>query len=375
MTQSADTVSATGDTRIRSYRPGDETAILELLETVFHGWPDFDLNCEAIDHWRWRYLEAPANSEHLHVCEAGGRIVGCLHHSPVSMKIGAREYAGHLGGDIAVLKPFRNRGLVGELTGEAAEQRTRSGFWFSYYETPHPHLIQTFKKVAFQLPIQSRHLVRVNDIALHLAGQNRIRRWFKSCTFEASQLLNTLQYFQHKGRINSELKLSRVTSFDARYDEFWERISPHYQLIIRRDSDFLNWRYADERAGDFRVICAQDEQRLIGYIVLRINRHDANYPEAFVVDLLCEPGRDDAARTLLAAGLDYFDGQHINVVNCIIPQLHPYRKILGANGFLDSGTRTIVFLRANKPMEQQMAELDRMAPGEAYYTYGDIDAF
>jgi hypothetical protein len=360
-------------TRVRSYCPGDEMPIIELLEDVFEGWPSFDLDCESIDHWRWRYLESPANSRHLFVCEASGQIVGCLHHSPVTMQIGGQDYPAELGGDIAIQKQFRDRGLVAEFAKSAMHQRNLAGMWFTYFETANPKLIRTYKKSAYQLPIHSRHLLRVHDAARHLSRQGHSHHWFKSVVFKALGVFNRLQHFLRRERTSSDLKLSRITSFDDRFDTFWERLSPHYRLIVRRDREFLNWRYADTRAGNFCVICAEDEDQLVGYIVLRVNRQDVDYPIGYVADLLCEPGREDVAHSMLANSLDYFDQHSVNAVHCLVPQLHPYRKIFGAHGFLDTRERRIVFLRANKPMEQQMAALERIAPGEVYYTYGDID--
>jgi hypothetical protein len=33
--------------RIRSYQPGDEIEIVQLLELVFDGWPKLDLSCDS----------------------------------------------------------------------------------------------------------------------------------------------------------------------------------------------------------------------------------------------------------------------------------------------------------------------------------------
>ena len=47
---------------IRSYQPGDEEEIVELLELVFGGWPKLDLNCDSINHWRWKYVDYPSGN-------------------------------------------------------------------------------------------------------------------------------------------------------------------------------------------------------------------------------------------------------------------------------------------------------------------------
>ena len=44
---------------VRPYQPGDEEGLVELLDLVFAPWPDRDLRCTAVEHWRWKYLDNP----------------------------------------------------------------------------------------------------------------------------------------------------------------------------------------------------------------------------------------------------------------------------------------------------------------------------
>ncbi|MBS7637986.1 hypothetical protein KEJ49_03740, partial [Candidatus Bathyarchaeota archaeon] len=64
---------------IRLYQEGDKREIVELLENVFNGWPKFDLNCSAIDHWKWKHKDNPQGKSIVVVAQSGDRIIGCLH--------------------------------------------------------------------------------------------------------------------------------------------------------------------------------------------------------------------------------------------------------------------------------------------------------
>jgi len=359
--------------RIRPFRPGEEAAIIQVLSTVFGEWPAFDLQYSSESYWHWRYLELPGTSTHVFVCEVGGQIVGCLHHTFVDLKIGDRFYPGTLGGDIAVLRPFREKGLTAEFSKLARSHRRETGRWFTFFETHNQNLIDSFSKTAFQLPIKSRHLLRVKNIKLHLTQQKHAWRGLKVFAFKAMKTFNTLVHYSRNSQDDGALHLSVIETFDARIDKFWERISNHYRLILKRDRRYLNWRYCDARGGNYQVKCVEEDGRFVGYIVLRINRKNPQYPTAYIVDLLCEPGREDAAQALLADGLRYFDQQGVNAVHCLVPHHHPYRKIYTASGFVDTLERNIVFLRANMPLDKPLGELDSMDFGQAYHSYGDID--
>lgn len=357
----------------RPYEAGDEERIVPLLDAVFNGWPPFDLVHSPLDYWRWRYLDFPSKPGLIIVYQVDDEIVGCSHASRLHMKIGDRLYSGCLGGDVAILKAYRGHGIAGTMFKLAARLRKESGIWFTYYETRNTRLLRSFKKTDYRLPFQSRHLVRVKDINLHLKRQQHAKRWLKSCIFRSLKALNQLVYLQLRSEGSRDLKLSEIATFDARFDVFRDQVAKDYSLIIQRDRHYLNWRYCDTRGGDYLVKCAEDAEGVQGYIVLRIDFKDKNYPIAYIVDLLCKTDRQAAAKALIADSLSYFDQQGVPAVHCLVPKKHPYRKLLAAHGFVDTLERTIVFLRANMPMEEEMAALKFIGPGQAYYSFGDID--
>lgn len=357
----------------RPYRAGDEEKIVQLLDTVFNGWPSFDLVHSAIDYWRWRYRDYPDKPGVIVVYQADDEIVGCTHSSPRYMKIGDKLCSGCLGGDIAILKTFRRRGIASAMIRLATRLRKEAGMRFTYYETRNPRLLHSFKKTAFQLPFQSRHLVRIKDINLHLRRQQHDKRWLKSCVFKSQKAWNHLTHLRRKNDCGRQLKLAELETFDERFDLFWDQVSKHYSLMVQRDRRYLNWRYCDLRGGNYKVKYAEDADGIQGYIVLRIDTTDKDYPIAYIVDFLCKADHPDAAQALIADSLNHFDQQGVSSVHCLVPKKHPYRKLFAGHGFVDTMERTIIFLQANMPMEEQMAALKFIGPGQAYYSYGDID--
>jgi len=185
--------------------------------------------------------------------------------------------------------------------------------------------------------------------------------------------LNRLIHAKPRQDCGSHLKLTEIATFDERIDQFWNQVAKEYKLIIQRERRYLNWRYCDSRGGNYKVKCAEEAGGIHGYIVLRIDTKDKSYPTAYIVDLLCKADHEDAAHALLADAMNYLDQQAVPVVHCLVPKKHPYRKLFAAHGFVDTLERTIVFMRANMPMEDAMVSLEFVAPGQVYYSYGDID--
>lgn len=366
-------VDMSQQTLVRSYRPGDEEAIIEVLVEVFGGWPSFDLDCQSVDHWRWRYLSQPGNAAHLAVVEAGGRIVGCLHHSPLEMKISDSVYPGMLSGDFAVLEAFRGEGLTARFSKKERGLRKKTGEMFSVFETPNPRVIRRYSRLAHTLPYQSRHLLRVRRISEHLVRKHHPWRWIKAPVYKVVQSAQRIVFRSRRCNAESKVRISEIGAFDQRFDHFWEKISQYYGLIVKRDREYLEWRYGDRRGGRFRVFCAEDSEGVAGFVVLRVNTRDPAYPVGFIVDLLCLPGREEVAARLLQKSLAYFDAKEVNAINCLVPRGHPYFKLYLANGFVDTLERNSVFVSQTGPLEEQLAAATKLPAGRTFYAYGDID--
>jgi hypothetical protein len=99
------------------------------------------------------------------------------------------------------------------------------------------------------------------------------------------------------------LVLEPIASFDWRADRIWEEASPSYPVICRRDSAYLNWRFArfpKERYRFFYLVRPGSEP--VGYCVLRTG---ARYGlrAGYIVDFLCAPRW---TRSLVALCLQHF---------------------------------------------------------------------
>ncbi len=368
------TDSRASKTSLRTYEPGDEKAIISVLESVFGQWPGFDLDCSQAEHWRWRYLRKEGNERHIYLLLHGNRIVGCQHYTPVDFKVGDSVVPAMLAGDIAICEAFRGERAVARLAAAERELRKTTGEQFSYFETRNPNLIRRYKRVGYELPIHSRHLVKVFRASEHFAHRRAPVRWLAALGFRLLQVPGRLRVAARAPAAEDSPVIEPAVSFDSRFDRLWEKLAGHYGFIVRRDSDYLDWRYGDRRGGRFRVLCTIEGDDITGFVALRVNRKRTEYPVGHVVDLLCLPGRDDLARALVAAALDHFRNRGTNIIHCLVPGRHPYYAIYRQNGFVDTRERTAVWLRGTGITDGQLETIRRLPPDRIYYSYGDIDS-
>ena len=134
------------------------------------------------------------------------------------------------------------------------------------------------------------------------------------------------------------------TGFGVEADALWDRVSPFYGFMLKRDSGYLNWRYCDPRLGGYEIRKAYEGDVLLGYCVFKANRFREEYPVGYVMDLVAVPGRLDVACSLVGEAVRCFDDAGVNVVNVMAMEGAFFLDALRLNGFLDSRMRVNVFL-------------------------------
>jgi hypothetical protein len=214
-------------------------------------------------------------------------------------------------------------------------------------------------------------LIRVRDIDLHLAKNDVEKALLKKYGFHAARALNTLSRKAAPLK-SSKFRISEMDRFDETVDVFWGKIKESYSFIAERSRSYLNWRFRDPRGGRYIVKKVEDEEGLIGYIVLRINSYRADYPTGYIVDLCTLPGRLDCAEALILDSLTFLDGQGVNMISYWTVKNHPYELLLKRHGFLDSRKENRV---SASPMNMEK-ELDNFSNASAdrfLFQYGDSD--
>lgn len=97
------------------------------------------------------------------------------------------------------------------------------------------------------------------------------------------------------------LPVHRLTSFDERFDELVRVVSATVGCTVRKDAEFLTWRYGVGSPQHPPTILAVVSARsLLGYAVVR----STGDRDAYLLDLTASPGRADVASSLLYGVVD-----------------------------------------------------------------------
>lgn len=358
----------------RPYQAGDEEGIVKLLDLVFDGWPNFDLSCSPLDHWRWKYRGGPVKADDIIVCLNEGGIIGCKHSIPLNIKVGDEILFGTIGSDLTVHPDFRNLGISKKIRDMNRELKEKMGYKFSYFVTSNPILIKSYSESRPPFPHKITNYVRIRDINLQMRMMPVPNPLLMKLAFRALKTSNDLRNALKKHyRSGMAANVSMIGGFDDRADEFWERVSTRYNFIVERRRDYLNWRYCHPHAGDFIVRQAENDGQIVGYSVLLTNKRLNNYPIGYIVDLLTAPDNLSVADVLVADAVKRFDVQGVNIINTLAVEGHPHERVLKKYGFLDSRIDLKVFL-ASYVTEEALKRLKASPPQSIHFSYGDIDS-
>jgi hypothetical protein len=353
----------------RQYEKGDETGIVKLLVSVFDSWPQFNLESQPLDHWRWKYERDHINQKVIAISESDGRIVGVNHAFPVNIKIGEAMTSCYQATDLAIHPDYRGMKLYPKMSEIKTRLHNEYNSSLNYGVTGNPRVIAaSIKAGRLGFPKQIASLLSINDVDLHY---EIINVKYPEIVKKGVKVLQSVKRIA-RPRFREVIHSQVVHKFDYRYSSFWNQIRREYDFIIERSPEYLNLRYCDPRGGDYHIKSIEEAGEILGYIVLRINRYNQEYPEGHVVDFLTYPDRLDVAESLLSDAISFFQGNNINSIRYWVVAKHPYEELFKRFGFINTRKQLRVNLH---PMNNgsDWAVFMNAPANRLHFQYGDSD--
>lgn len=245
---------------IRSYMEGDEHEILALFNEVFK-------TDRSLDHWYWKFRDNPYGSHKICVGISGeGEIVSQYAGYPVPFCSTIEddttpEYflTVHIG-DTFTLPKVRRIGLG--KTGLIA--RTTS------------HYVAKFLEgfVPFGFGFNTATVKKLGERYLGYRFGDPVVLWRKDLStgpFKRPRLF---------ARIFSGFKVEEVLSVDDEWDDFFGRVCPAYEFLVKRDATYLKWRYLDCPDKNYRIFAVRKKGALVGWSVFTLENRNLIWGDA-----------------------------------------------------------------------------------------------
>ncbi|MCF8083212.1 MAG: methyltransferase domain-containing protein [Deltaproteobacteria bacterium] len=229
---------------IRPYIKGDEHELLPLFNEAFN-------TRRGLDHWYWKYQNNPYGAHRIGVGISGeGDIVSQYAGYPVpfcdtlSRPPKPVYFLTVHAGDTFTHPKIRRMGLG--KTGLLA--RTT----FYYYA----EFLEEF--VPFAYGFNTAKIKKLGERYLGYRYGPPVTLWKRDrdAPLKAGSLLR---------KVWSGLKVEEVFSVDGEWDEFFDRVCPSYGFLVKRDAQYLKWRYLNCPDRPYRIFAVRKRGKLTGW--------------------------------------------------------------------------------------------------------------
>lgn len=287
-------VAVTSDADIRACGPADREEQARLYERCFG-------RSGGLEVLRWRYDANPAGEAvSLLVRDAQGKVLSGYACNPRrALAAGQEASLATVGetGDVMTDPDARGRGLFSGLDRRAMAETGARGW-----------------PMVFGLPNRRSERLFVEKLGWSLVG--RIRPWTFVLAVEEGARRERLRagrlaawavpwaYWRgtmRRGRLRNlaweKVNTLAIRRFDPQVDTVSRAVEARFPWMVRRDHEYLNWRFLDAPSGRFRAHGVYGPDGVLrGYAVVQLPERDD--PVGVLVDLL---GLDDVA---VAAAVD-----------------------------------------------------------------------
>jgi GNAT superfamily N-acetyltransferase len=271
---------------IDRYRPEDKRAVESLYRRVFGN----DAAEASRLRWDWQYRRNPNNpgqEPEIWIAREGPAIIGQYATMPVKVSVRNQQVQGSWGMDVMVA-PERQRQGLGELLFRTWDRNVGASLGLGLSDSsyrlfqklrwpdvgPVPCLVKPLTRRALRMPNWPQPL-------------NRLVSWLA---------LPLIRVVARSRPLRAEVRL--IQRFDDSFTALWEELAPKFDLAVRRDAAYLNWKYVTAPHVRYAIAALRRDDRNIGYAVYR-HLHEPRGRVTLLVDFLADPDDENALSTLL----------------------------------------------------------------------------
>ena len=236
------------DLFLRPYEKGDENTILPAFREVFKAQ-------RSIEHWHWKFRNNPYGAYKIaQAASRSGDLAGHYSGYPVPFYASCGNGKFFLSfqiGDIMTLPGFRRLGLgrtsvLGRIT-EYFHYKfcvDHIPFLYGFVGGSHRKFGERFLGYQYMSEIPF-HVLDIQD-----AMPTRATEWIK--------------------RKFCGIRVEAVHDIGPEFDVFFQRASGSYGMLVKRDAQYLKWRYGDCPDNVHRIFALKRFGKLMGWCVFRL---------------------------------------------------------------------------------------------------------
>jgi predicted N-acetyltransferase YhbS len=271
---------------VHRYRPEDRRAVDALYRRVFGN----DAADASRLRWDWQYRRNPNNPRgepEIWIAREGPAIIGQYATMPVRLNVKGREVRGSWGMDVMVAPERQRRGL-GEILFRIWDRNVGASLGLGLSDASY----RLFRKLGWPdvgpVPCLVKPLTR--RAFRHPAWPVPINRLISAVTWPFVAIIARAR------PLRAEMRM--VQRFDDSFTRLWEKLAGKFDLAVRRDAAYLNWKFIGAPHVRYCVAALLREGETAGYAVYR-HLYEPRGRVTLLVDFLADPDDEEGLATLL----------------------------------------------------------------------------
>jgi len=310
--------------------------------------------------WDWQHRRNPSNrtgQPGIWVAREGPTVVGHYPTVPVCISMRGLEVDGALGAD-ALVAPERDRQGLDEALLRAWDRNCGAVLAVGVSPASRTVLDRLRWPESHVLPCLVKPLTRRALQLPHAPAP--LNRLISALTYPIVQVVARSRPLR--------AECEPIRRFDASFTALWERLAPKFDLAVRRDSAYLNWRYVEPPHVRYSIVALRRHGDLQGYAVYR-HRHEPLGRATMLIDVLVDPDDIAGLKTLLRWVDRAARAEDADKIRCYVMN-GSFRRILRRNGYFNVKSTLEVAVKVNAVQVPRgfYDDTDRW-----HLTYGDAD--
>ena len=346
--------------KVREGDAKDLKGVLSLRRTVFG-----EMEKDKLDprFWQWEFMEGPVGKALIYIVEDGDKIIGHFADLPWQFSVHRKVVRGTLSVDLMVFPAYRRKGIFEELGRYAIRRVKDEGNSFTTAYPIRKETIHGFKKIGWQ------EIVRLPVLVYPIRFCGIVNRYLHFLPLSLPigglvRILYNLLFVRRRRKEDGRIEIEKVGELDSQFEHFWDKAISLYPIMGIRNRSYMTWRYLNHPTRDYTIYRAMEKEEMRGFIIIR--KVDLlGFNSAVIVDLLAL--REDVLMALVEEGIGYSQREGVDVLGFMVPETHPYYRLLRKHGFLRS-PKTFRFMLYSHKVDKELLD-----PKAWYVNWGDTD--
>ncbi len=213
-------------------------------------------------------------------------------------------------GDVMTHPEWRKRGIFSDLDRRAMEETKALG-WPLVFGLPNRRSAHIFLQLGWSAVGKIRPWTFVQRASKAAKARRRVDGRWKSWTLGSAQKRGRAARRRLRAASEGLFGVRRIERFNAQVDALARLVEPSFDLMVRRDHEYLNWRFIENTAGLHTPLGVYDgKNELAAYVI--VQRPREGEVVGYLVDVLA---RDEAALAqAIEAGLGQLQAWEADLV-------------------------------------------------------------